>query len=287
MRKLSCIINIDNQLGGVYMKKVFYTLLIFFFFSICMPACAAQSVKVAALTEFNSLRPVDTMRVIVLERVEFKNGIVFEDGTVVDGQIFDVKQPKRAKLNASFKFRPTTYRYNGKVYKVEDPEFFAKYAEYKELDKAALATSAATTAGGLIFHIPLLSEGVSLVKGMWKNPENNRLKSGVVQVYKDSPLSYIEEGKDIEIKKDTMFIFKFKSSDAEDLDAENTDAAMVEDDKSAQNPEKNITNITPVPAASVEIQEPDNTSVKHIQTVDPEEVLREVELNTSKPQPVQ
>ena len=128
------------------------------------------------------------------------------------GNIIDVKQPKRAKRNASFKFQPLTYTYNGRTQKIEDPEFIAKYAEYKELNKAQLATSAATTAGGMIFHIPLLSEGVSFIKGLWKNPENNRLKSGALQVYKDSPLSYIEEGKDVYITRDTMFVLKFKSS---------------------------------------------------------------------------
>ena len=185
---------------------------------VSMPANAAKSVKVTALSEFNSLFPTDQMKVVVVERAEFKNGLIFEDGTILKGEIFDVKQPKRAKRNATFKFRPITYTYNGKVQKINDPEFVAKYAPYKELDKGAIATSAATTAGGMIFHIPLLSEGVSLVKGMWKNPEDNRLKSGVVQVYKDSPLSYIEEGKDVVITKDTLFVLKFKSSDEEDLD---------------------------------------------------------------------
>ena len=260
------------------MKKSLF--IAFFIFAFCIsPVYAAKSVKVSALTPFNSLRPVEKMKVMALERVEFKNGIVFEDGTVIYGDIFDVKQPKRAKLNASFKFRPTSYTYNGRTYKIEDPEFVAKYAEYKELDKAGLATSAATTAGGFLFHIPLLSEGVSMVKGMWQNKENNRLKSGVVQVYKDSPLSYIEEGKDVVIMKDTMFILKFKSSDAEDLDApaeNDNDEDSIKNEKQASGAAmpSNVVNVnnvvTPVPTE-------DETKVKPIKTVHPEEVLLEVE----------
>lgn len=258
------------------MKNKFKLYILIFICSlITMPAHAAKSVKVQAVTEFNSLRPAATMKVITLERAEFKNGLVFEDGTLLNGEIIDVKQPKRAKLNASFKFKPVSYTYLGKTHKIEDPEFIAKYAEYKELDKAGLATSAATTAGGMLFHIPLLSQGVSFVKGIWKNPENNRLKSGVVQVYKDSPLSYIEEGKDIEIKEDTMFILKFKSSDAEDLDAEQQEETAAT--------EENI-----VPAANQQNQQPKEikedvpAAPSSINIVHPEDVLKEVELNTSR-----
>lgn len=236
---------------------------------VSMPANAAKSVKVTALSEFNSLFPTDQMKVVVVERAEFKNGLIFEDGTILKGEIFDVKQPKRAKRNATFKFRPITYTYNGKVQKINDPEFVAKYAPYKELDKGAIATSAATTAGGMIFHIPLLSEGVSLVKGMWKNPEDNRLKSGVVQVYKDSPLSYIEEGKDVVITKDTLFVLKFKSSDEEDLD-------VPADEIKEDTPVNNITNSQQPPV----IQEQDDTQAQkagNIKTPHPDEVLKEVE----------
>lgn len=249
-------------------------IIIFICFLITMPAHAAKSVKVQAVTEFNSLRPVSTMKVIVLEKSEFKNGLVFEDGTLLYGNIIDVKQPKRAKLNASFRFKPVTYTYLGKTKKIEDPEFIAKYAECKELDKLGIATSAATTAGGMIFHIPLLSEGVSLVKGIWKNPENNRLKSGVVQVYKDSPLSYIEEGKDIDIKADTVFILKFKASDAEDLEEEQQEGDNIQNSTpntvpTANQPPKEKTENPPVTSSAINI-------------VHPEDVLKEVELNTTQ-----
>lgn len=257
--------------------KVFFTLTILF---ITTPVHAAQSVKVSALTEFNSLRPAKTMKVITLQKAEFNNGLIFEDGTVINGEIIDVKQPKRGKLNASFKFKPTSYTYNGKTIKIEDEEFIAKYSEYKELDKAGLATSAATTAGSMIFHIPLLSEGVSFVKGFWKNPENNRLKSAGIQVYKDSPLSYIEEGKDIEIKENTMFILKFKSSKHEDLDepAPNNVTPVNEQTSPSQLQTNQQDAATDKPVTEIQTKPAD------IQIVNPEEVLKEVESSTAKQQ---
>jgi len=184
------------------------------------PVFAAQSIKVSAMNDFTTTKPSKTMKVMAIEKVEFKNGIIFHNGTIINGEIFDVKQPKRGKRNASFKFKPYSYTYNGKTTTVDDDNFIGKYKEYKELNKAELAGKAATTAGGMILHVPLFSQGVSMIKGMWKNTEENRLKSGVIQVYKDSPLTYVEEGKDITIKENDIFIFKFKSSDTEDLDEE-------------------------------------------------------------------
>lgn len=229
---------------------------------IATPAFSAQAVKVTALNNFSTINPTKTMQVVAIEHVEFKNGIIFENGTVITGQILDVKQPKRGKRNASFKFKPTSYSYNGKTSTVEDENFIGKYKEYKELNKAELAGKAATTAGGMILHVPLFSQGISLIKGMWKNNEDNRLKSGVVQVYKDSPLTYVEEGKDINIKEDDVFIFKFKSSEAEDLDADDSE-------------ELNIEYVRPSQTTTYETGAPTNAP-KTFTAKEPEQILNEV-----------
>ena len=183
--------------------------------------------------------------------------------------------------------------YNGQTYTVKDPDFIAKYAEYKELNKLELATSAAATAGGFIFHVPLLSESVSFVKGVVKNPEDNRFKSGAKQVYKDSIFSYVEEGKDIDIKENTMFILKFKSSDIEDLDTEEEqenlpESANDDNNTDVSNEQQKQTSIPKEAPQEIQIQASkvpvisDETTkeVKHIEALDPDEVLKEVELNT-------
>lgn len=226
------------------------------------PAFAAQSLKVSALNDFKTTNPTKTMQVEALEHVEFKNGIIFENGTIINGQIIDVKQPKRGKRNASFKFKPTSYTYNGKTTAIDDENFIGKYKEYKELNKAELAGKAATTAGGMILHVPLFSQGISLIKGMWKNNEDNRLKSGVVQVYKDSPLTYVEEGKDVVIKEDDIFIFKFKSSESEDLDAEDSGETDTE-------------YVRPQQSKQYETGSPTNAP-KTFTTKEPEQILNEV-----------
>ena len=201
------------------MKKNLYIILcsLFLFTS---PGFAATTVEVEAITPFNSANPPKIMQIAILERVEFENGIVFENGSVVIGDVVDVKQPTRGKRNATFKFQPTSSYYKGKTTKILDSDFIAKYKEKKPLNKGELALSGATTAGSLLFNIPFLSQGVSLVKGMVKNENGNRLKSGAIQVYKDSPVAYIEEGKDIVLAPNDIFYLKFKVNEADDLDSD-------------------------------------------------------------------
>lgn len=252
---------------------------------ICMPVYASTNLEVEALTPFNSLTPAKTMKVMALKKVEFENGIVFEDGTIITGDIIDVKQPKRAKLNASFKFQPTAYTYNGKTTKVLDSDFIAKYSEKKELDKGDLALTAATTAGNIFLKIPMLSQGVSMVKGMVKNEEGNILKSGAVQVYKDSPLSYVEEGKDVVINKEDVFVLKFKTHKAEDLDAppqNNLTPAETPDKSESEQTSQTFIDVNTV---SVPIIKEDEQTIQPIKSLHPDEVLLEVE-SSQKTAPV-
>jgi len=248
------------------MKKLLINIFVIFAIT-SPPAFCAQALKVSAVNDFNTIKPTKTLKVISHEHAEFKNGIVFENGGLIIGEVIDVKQPKRGKRNASFKFKPISYTYNGKTTQISDDNFIGKYKEYKELNKAEVATKAATTAGGLIFNIPLFSQGVSLIKGMWKNDEDNRLKSGVVQVYKDSPLTYVEEGKDIVIKEDDIFILKFKTSESEEFD-----------EQDINNPSENeyvkpTTNINIIDGNST--SDPATFTEKH-----PEQILEEVLSNT-------
>lgn len=240
-------------------------------------ANAATKVEVEAITPFSTLKPTPIMKVVTHQKVEFENGVVFEDGTVVTGNIIEVTEPKRGKRDASFKFQPTSYFYNGKTTKIYDDEFIAKYKEKKDINKGEMALSAATTAGGFLLNIPGLSQGVSMLKGMAKNQEDNRLKSGVKQVYQDSPLAYIEEGKDVIIKPKDIFYLKFKTHKAEDIDnEEDTDIGTIYE------PVKQPVNIeqTSIEVNNQVTNEDFVRSPQNLKFVHPDEVLEEVELNS-------
>lgn len=259
------------------MKKNTITLFLALFLGTTTSTFAATKVEVEAITPFSTLKPTQTMKVITHQKVEFENGVVFEDGTVITGNIIEVTSPKRGKRNASFKFQPTTYFYNGKTTKIYDDDFVAKYKEKKDLNKGEMALSAATTAGGFLFNIPGLSQGVSMLKGMVKNQEDNRLKSGVKQVYKDSPLAYVEEGKDVTINPKDVFYLKFKTNKTEDLDSEEESdiGTIYEPVKQPVDTEE-----TSIEVKSQETQEDFVRSHQNLKFTHPDEVLKEVELNS-------
>ena len=185
--------------------------LVLLFSLITIPAYAGVTVEVQALSPFSSTEPPEILNFKSMEKVTFENGIEFEPGTVVETKIIDVKFPKRGKRNASFTVRPTAFITHGVRKPIEDFEFTAKYKAKKPLDKGELALSAASTVGS--YFVKGFGQGISLAKGMVKNEQGNRLKSGVVQVYEDSPLAYIEKGEDLYIYENDIFYLRFKTSE--------------------------------------------------------------------------
>ena len=264
------------------MKKNIISLLVIFSMFVTLPVFAAQTIQVQALSEYDSNSPVEKMTIMATEKVQFENGIIWENGTVVEGKVFDSKEAKRGKRNATFKFQPVSYTYNGRVKEVSDPVFVAKFKHGAAKTKGEAALDGAASVGGILLNVPGLSQGVSMIKGVVKNKEDNRLKSGVAQVYKDSPLSYIEEGKDIILKKDDKFLLKFKCSDAEDLDAyteeftQKTEQETIMNEKIHNSVDKVTTEVHAVKDTITSVP----AKVHNLTTPHPDEVLKEVELNT-------
>jgi hypothetical protein len=187
------------------MKKILLFLLL-----IASPVWAV-SIEVEALQDFSTVRPAKTLRVQTTTNIYFDE-LLIPQGAVLTGSVFDVRSPKRLKQNASFSFIPTSYSVGNKQTSING-KFIGKYAA--TLDKGKLATNAALSAGNHLI-MPFLSTGFHLVKGAVKNEEDNRLKSSAIAAYEASPLSYVEKGKDLEIRKGDVFVLKFHENDDED-----------------------------------------------------------------------
>ena len=80
--------------------------------------------------------------------------------------------------------------------------------EIKKTPPKTIVKKTASTVGN--FFVKGFSYGVSFVDGVKENKEDNRLKSGVKQVYDDSFLSLVEYGEEIEIKEGQEFYFVVK-----------------------------------------------------------------------------
>lgn len=192
------------------MKKNLY-LLVLIFGLLCQPVLA-KTVAVEALNDFSTENPSARMSIKILEDLAIDDNVVFSEGTVVDGKVVDVTDPKRLKRDATFTFVPLSYvNKNGKTIDVKG-YYPAKYTT--KISKGELAKNVGLGVGN--FFVKGLSLGYSAVEGAVKNEKDNRFKSSVTEVYKDSPFSYVEKGAELVIEKNQMFYLNFKSKDDED-----------------------------------------------------------------------
>ncbi|MBO5739068.1 hypothetical protein J6R97_06985 [bacterium] len=197
------------------MKKILFLISIFL---ITNPVFA-KNIKVQAIDDFSTVKPPKTWKIKVLETFITDNGIVIHQNTIINGNIENVKSPQRLKRNATFIFIPKTYQDPQIGYKKNiKRDFQGKYNFRSDLSAKDVAKKGALTAGNMLVGA-FVAPTVGLVEGAVKNEEGNRVKSAVVSAYENTPLSYANKGKDIELKSGQVFImnFKLKEDDAENL----------------------------------------------------------------------
>lgn len=187
------------------MKKILLTIGILF----CLtPTVYARTLRVESVQNFSTENPSPTYSVRVLDREEFKNGKVLEPGTVISGQVVKVQNAQRGKRNGYFEFLPSSATYNGETKTAQNPIVIAKVVGYSPMEPKDLALKAVKSAAG--FAVKGASQGIAFVEGVAEAQDGNRLKSGIVNVYKDSPLSFIEVGSELNIKDGDILLLKLK-----------------------------------------------------------------------------
>lgn len=187
------------------MKK----LLIIFSILLFSQTFASDKLHVKALEEYSSLTPHKEFRVEMVEGGVLNENIVLLEGDVLNCVLFKTKDPTRAKRDAKIFFKIVSYE-NPRGLHLISEDLTAKYAKTilnKERIKQVETKNVVKKVGGTVanFFVQGASAGISFVDGVVENKEDNRLKSGVKQVYDDSFLSYIEYGEEIDIKVGDKF----------------------------------------------------------------------------------
>lgn len=168
-----------------------------------------QTIEVVSLDTFSTANPPKEVSVKILEPLTVSENNIYQAGTVLKGNLVDVVSPKRLKRDASFSFEPKTY--NGADGKTQKMPVKLKGTYTIPLDKGNLAKNVTLGVGN--YFVKGLSMGVAAVSGAIKNEDDNRIKSSATAVYEASPLSYVEKGEDLDIKKDDHFFLKFSSKE--------------------------------------------------------------------------
>ena len=181
-------------------------------------AQCAESALGTAQTEFSTASPSCSFEVKLNETVELDDGSILKENSLLYGKVFQVQNGQRGKRQGYFKF------YLQKCITAEEEidltrkNITVKVTHYEPLDKKEVAkkvaTSGATTVAGKVLKVPVLSQGVSFVKGAVKADDGeNRFAEGAKQVYKDSPLSYIEKGGSLIVNPGSVVKLRFSDDD--------------------------------------------------------------------------
>lgn len=198
------------------MKKILILLLCLMFPSM---AFASVQIKVTALSEFNTKNPSSQLKVRVGKDVQLGKYSI-KEGDILENQILKVTDPKRGKRNACFYVQPMYYVSDGNNVSIQE-EYYGKYSktvlskeELKKIPPGKVIKKAALTVGN--HFVKGISTGVAFAEGVIHNEEDNRLKSGVVEAYKESPLSYVGKGEQLDIKSGDEFYLVFKIDEDSD-----------------------------------------------------------------------
>ncbi|HIS82366.1 TPA: hypothetical protein IAD41_02005, partial [Candidatus Scatenecus faecavium] len=188
----------------------------------------AATIKVQSQSDFTTENPSETLTVKAVTDLILDDGfLIINEGYILKGDIVDVSSPKRLKRDASFAFILKEYTdNNGETHKVDS---LVKGKFTTKFDYKSAAKSAALGVGS--YFVKGLSSAYAAVEGAIKNEEGNRFKSGAISLYESTPISYVEKGEDIVIKKDQVFILNFKLKDEKD----EPNYEYTEQDKSGEN----------------------------------------------------
>ena len=138
---------------------------------------------------------------------------IIEKNSEIMVRIVQYSQPKRGKRNGYLKVNLISYEIPSKNEKrMPKEELIGTLRLSTPKDLKSIAESAGVTVAGHLLKVPGFSQAIAVSKGLLEPNENqSRIKSAGENLYKSTPLVYIEKGKELNIEKDTIVVIKVKS----------------------------------------------------------------------------
>lgn len=170
----------------------------------------AKNIKVEALDEFNVTNPPQSFSVKTIQSEILKPGLYLEPGTIITGQMKKLYSPKRGKRNGYFEFVPMEVIESDKTININNSIGVASLAEYIPVDPPKIVLKVTVKTASLFLHG--IVQGIEFVQGAAQAESGNRLKSGVMNVYQNSFLSYVEFGNEVDIQPGTILVFKIQKA---------------------------------------------------------------------------
>lgn len=134
--------------------------------------------------------------------------------TIVDGEKIRLKldeyiSPKRGKRNGYYKVTYLSPVPEGTTYKTYNLTGTLRPSNPKDIKE--IAKKAGISVAGFVLKVPGFTQAIAAAKGIISPNENeSRLKSAGENVYKSTPLTYVEKGKDFTLDIDDLAVIKLK-----------------------------------------------------------------------------
>lgn len=184
--------------------------LVFLTILIITPTYAyAKSAKAMTYGDISTGSPNSWYSFQLIEDLELTENFCIKEGSLITGHLSDIKKPKVGKRDAYIVIKPVQYTFENKIYDLSPYKIKLKVETYKPIKAKDVATFAASNTVGML--LPGVNESYSFYKG-FRNAEeyDNKIKAGIMQVYKDSPFSYIEKGNELNTHQGEIVILKLK-----------------------------------------------------------------------------
>jgi len=188
------------------MKKKLLTFA--FIFYLLTSVVHAQTIKVIALNKFSTKNPSSEYQVQIIKTEEIAEKFLLETGTIISGYVTELHKPKRGKVDSYFEFQPTSISYEGQTTDITQSNIVGVIVAYKPINPQSLVGNVAIKAAN--FFVLGSSQAISFTLGAAQAKNGNRIKSGLQRVYKDSFVSFIEPGKELEINTGDILVLKLK-----------------------------------------------------------------------------
>jgi len=185
-----------------------FLLILVFVLCFLTSSVQAKTIKVLALENFSTLSPSDSFGVQIIKTLYLNNGIFLEKGSIISGSVVEVYRPKFGNRDSHFEFLPNFLTYNEKTINISNSKMAANVLAYKPFHPLSLAGNVAIKLAN--FVVLGSSQAISFTMGATSAPKGTKFKSGVDRMYRDSFISLVEAGKELDIHRGDILILKLK-----------------------------------------------------------------------------
>lgn len=188
------------------MKKylLIFTFIIFFL----APSVQAKTLKVLAIENFSTAVPKPVCKILIVDSQELIEGVYLKAGTIVSGNVIEIHKPNIGKRDSYFEIIPTSITYNGITEDITHTPVICKVQKYKHVEVKELAAKTGLSVANII--LKGMIDVLEFAHGAYQDNYDNRIKSGIMEVYNSSFLKYIEPGSELNISRGDLLVLKVK-----------------------------------------------------------------------------